>query len=628
MTRRTAVFPNLTRLALSLLVTLTLIVPIAYIAAPHLHRWVMLNQLTAQDAGDWRAALQYVRQHAGREPDVREQAIERLTTLNDTRFRQLVRVLDRAGVWTRQNAGDQTWLRWVTLLSESSQTANQQAALTELAKLPTHANDRRVIQTIERFITHGSAAVRETSLKTATLLYPAAQPKAPYISIFGQAIRDDAPRIARRAWIVLGLIEPKRGFPANWRTAPPSVAEAILWAVGRTNPSSKTVLIEAARDAPTPPRVRAMALYALAVNQHPNALTATVGSLFDSDGGKKSTPRPAILMHRAMRVLDHGPADALPWLKNITPDALIERLDAQLKRVTHNPAQHAASTQSTANNGPKSERGQRRGSNHNACVNAALHALAGRLTNPTAFINRATADSRRRLAVLEGLNEPLDRMQIDADMPPLLRIASVKAAHDPQAGWLEPVWSTDSPPLRDLACAVAARRFDRTTRAALIERLLNDLNDHHKQAGAIIAGLTGQQTELLQKRMTEENVWAVRVLMQVALWMQDEQNKGQSPIPLLQRRDLPRSTLLLALLHRKPTRALNHVFQDPGYSDQALMRFFDHHRAWQVWRPHLPSDAPRFWLWADSTLQRFQVQVLRQWYRLHHHRLTGQKAGP
>jgi hypothetical protein len=242
------------------------------------------------------------------------------------------------------------------------------------------------------------------------------------------------------------------------------------------------------------------------------------------------------------------------------------------------------------------------------------------MPDPARYLSRPENGNFPRLAVAEALKPPIQNITLEARAPLLLRAAATSISAQPDPEWLEPLWTE---PLGNLACAIAARRFNDQQNAALIQRLVPNLNDARKQAGAMLSGLTGLETKLLKKREAVEDMPTVKRVMRLGLWMQGEYELSRARIlGLLAPEDAPRSTILLALAKRQPQWALAYLLHDPGYSDRALATFFEHVRWWSVLRPHLSGDPPPFWYWADDRLQRFQVEVLRNWYLLNRHQLT------
>ena len=220
-----------------------------------------------------------------------------------------------------------------------------------------------------------------------------------------------------------------------------------------------------------------------------------------------------------------------------------------------------------------------------------------------------------------------------------LRIAAVAVSSAPEPADLRRALDSPMPAVRDSACVVAAERFSAEQNEALIKSLLADFSDNAKRSGAILAGLTGLQSQLLEKKMQDEDIWAVRQIHRLGVWMQgrlpemDEQVQG-----LLTRDDLPTTTILLAMLHRTPVDALEIILSprvdelqlDPsslnlpeteGDAPVSLKMLLVHYCWHRVLRRYLPEDAPPLSLWADDGLQQFQIDVLRNWYLVNRHLL-------
>jgi hypothetical protein len=209
-------------------------------------------------------------------------------------------------------------------------------------------------------------------------------------------------------------------------------------------------------------------------------------------------------------------------------------------------------------------------------------------------------------------------------------------------------FAADVTATRDLACIIAADRFTQAQNQQLAVDLLRSFNDNEKMSGAILAALTGvdtvatvnpefsseQRTDLVQYWAEHAPKWSLKTVMHVALWM-----RGQ-PIPnvpaegadgyiasMLVRDDLPWTTVMLALLHKKHPEATRFLFDArQALSDDPLdlsvdpLDLFDRHRWWRVFRRHRPDDRLVFWVWADPELEKFQVEVMRSWWLLHRHR--------
>jgi len=248
------------------------------------------------------------------------------------------------------------------------------------------------------------------------------------------------------------------------------------------------------------------------------------------------------------------------------------------------------------------------------------------------------ADSTQPLQQLEAMPIGQQRVAIRADMTDTLRLAAVAVTSDPQPKDLLRVFNSPLPFVRDRACVVAAERFSREQNEALIGSLLSDYSDDAKCSGAILAGLTGLGGELLDRKMQDEDIWSVQQIHKLGLWMQGRLPQMQRQVALLLTRDdLPTTTILLAMLHKDRTAALDYILsprtdepqfstealnlpEDEGDQPVALIKLLIHYRWWHVLKRYLPDDAPPLWLWADDQLQQFQLDILRDWYLVNRHR--------
>ncbi|MFW6060283.1 MAG: hypothetical protein ACODAQ_08875 [Phycisphaeraceae bacterium] len=579
--RRPRWLPHPLWLIVSLTITLAVLVPVAYVQLPDVYRWHTLNQLTADDLGERERALNYVIRHAGDDPAVRRGTIDRLESIEDqANFVQMVNALDRAGIWSRRHVSDDAWLRWLDILIEADEAGMRRVAAEELATLTHRADDARMHEMLAALLEDEQAPVREAALRTAALFVGEVEDATPLLRMIGQRTRDEAPSIARHAWILLGLIEPASGFSANWRQAPVEVAEAILWAAVKTNPDRPQPALEAWRDVELAKRLRAMGLYALSLADDPQDIAPIV-----RDAMETQTTDDAMLQRRRVLLAGHvlrrwPEALALP---SIEPRTLLAR--------------DSAFAWSMA---PRAE------------------ALTF-----TSEDELASVDAAALLAYLEGCDTGAVELAEVRPLSSMLRIAAARKMKSPRLRMLEPAFNSPHATVRDLACIVAIERFEEGQLDTLIASLLTDLNDDAKMSGAILAGLTGLQTDLLRERANQEDVWAVQKIMRVGLWMQGAAPAMTEQVPaLLTRRDVPRSTLLMALLHRRHPAGLDYLLAPHGELPSDLQRLLVHYRWWHVLERFLPDDAPSLWLWADEALHRFQIDVLRDWYLLHRGELT------
>jgi hypothetical protein len=590
---RHRVLPRITPLAISILVVLTLLVPAAYFSFPHLYRWRMLQGLNSADDDRRARALGYVAGLADENEAVRDGAIARLDDLNDRPFRDLVASLQAAESWDRALVGDGAWLRWIRLAADNEDAQARIAAAHLLAELPDLSGEARLRAVLEKLIADDDADVRFNTLFVAAELWAAGAQGVELEQLIASRTQDDEPAIARHAWLLLGLIDPLHGFVADWQDAPPDVAEAILWAAVRTNPRAIAPAAAALRDEHAALRVRAAGAYALSLSTDPAAQAALRTAIPDdlpSIGEEQM-----LVTWRA--ILGSQTTDPLPASPTALPEAL-------------QPLRFALAYQ-TAD-------------------------LPDEEPDPA-----AQTDWLHYLAALEGrdatANATASAPPLSEFTPPLHRLAYVAAGLSDDPNDLNPVFRSEVSTLRDLACLVAFERFDAATLESVVVNLLTDYNDAMKMSGGILAGLTGLQSELLAKRHEFEDQPDVRAVFRLGLWMQgrDELLDADGAMLLIDREALGiGSTVLLAMLHvgrfgNQPAvarTALDYLLNPRGEPEVDLRQLFDQLRWWRVLAFYLPElfdeqPPPRFWLWGDPMLQRFQIDVLRDWYLLQRHRL-------
>ncbi len=519
-----------TWLVASLLISMTAAVPLAYLTFPHIYRWRLLGWLDSDDLARRERALQYVMSQAPQDPRVLHGAVARLPRLADGPFVQLVTALNLAGLWHRPTIPDAAWFRWLDPLLTDAHPDARVLAAQRLADLHDLASDDRVIQRLTKLRGDADAHVRLNALAAAAELAGAARfrrldPTA-LDALVLDATRDSEPRIARDAYIFVGLLDTASGVSANWREAPPDVAEAIVWAAA---------------------------------------------------------------------VRDH---------KDMSPRLLAVAASARGEP----PAVHPGDWPPP------------------------LDALA-----------------RYETATIDALD-----IEIAPDTPDMLRLAAVAVTKDPRSEDLQPLFASDEPSMRDLACVVAADRLTPQQQEQLAGELLRSFDDRRKMSGAILCGLTGvrpraafidattgqalREVDLLPYRLQHEKVWAVQQVLRLAMWMQGEEvvdaqgavldRRRVCPALLSTPQDVPLTTVLLAMLHMRDPAALEYLLNPRGEERVDLVELFDQQRWWRVMRRYLPAGHPDFWWWADAELERFQVDVLRNWYLVHRVRIRTEWNSP
>jgi len=181
-------------------------------------------------------------------------------------------------------------------------------------------------------------------------------------------------------------------------------------------------------------------------------------------------------------------------------------------------------------------------------------------------------------------------------------------------------------PLRDVGCVIAARDLSADELDVLISDLLNDMNDQAKMSAAILSGMTGlhKDTLLRQSQSQSQNDWAVRRVLELGLWMQDASEDTDTQLAnWLMPGDIPRTTVLLAMLYREETRwqGLDTLLNPRGESPDDLPALLDDYGWWRVLNQYLPDGTPHWRPGGDSESQRLQVDMLRDWYLVNRKRL-------
>ncbi|MDX1683130.1 MAG: hypothetical protein R3336_08420, partial [Phycisphaeraceae bacterium] len=239
------------------------------------------------------------------------------------------------------------------------------------------------------------------------------------------------------------------------------------------------------------------------------------------------------------------------------------------------------------------------------------------------------------LAIVEGLPHDLIEIPVTANMPAAYRLAATRATTTPDIAVIHDLLSHPESTVRDRAVLIVINRFDDKTQTAVAESLLLSYDDRAKIAGALLAGLTdlrpkgranGRTVDILAYRARHEDVMAVAYLLRVGLWLQerveegyrsDEKHVAGFPGRLLMLDHLDRSTILVAMLARRPHEAIDFLFNPRGEVRFNLHELLDTYRWWPVLDHFLPEDAPDFSPWADPEAQYFQLDRLRDWAALY-----------
>jgi len=559
---------------------------------PWWHRHDMIGKLTDARLAQREKALNYVVRRAKTDEKIRSAAIDQLIVPDPVNFLQLVNALDQAGLWRRPTITAEPWLRWIKVLANAPLTATRLNATNQIADLVDLADQSQIHALLEALITDVDSMVRYRALVTIGQLAGAAKDSVPYETLIVNATNDSEHHIARCALIMLGFLGTQSGIVANWRNRPAPIAETILWTTLATHPDNPTPAIEAIQDKTVDSSVRAMAAYCLHLSPTDEAHHALVG----------------LIEMQAQSTLATG--QLLFWRALLAMNKPIDIEAANMNKLT----ERFNGTFSIKSNEPVT----------NPLVLSSLYRglLPVQLLLETLSPGRKPQQTLAILAVLEGLATNQHHIKMGPLVPEMLRLKAWAITENPQATDFRELFVSEEPAIANLACLVAVDRLPKQELARLVASLLIDFNDHAKCSGAILAGLTGYEPKLLEKKARDEDIWSVKQVMEIGLWMQGSRPKMADRISgLLSRDDLPKTTVLLAMLHQGQSQALEYLFNPDDEPRLDLIELFDQFRWWCVLERYLPDSAPPFWIWADPELQQFQLEVLRVWYILNRHAL-------
>lgn len=591
--------PNHSRLIYSLIATAVVIVPIVWFATPVVYRWTRLRHLTSDDPNLRQPALVYVARHADADPAVLRTAISKLDDPRDEVFRALIYAIDMARKWERPTIPDTAWLRWINLLATDAEPSGRIFAAQQLGQLHDHdlADDRRVADLVAGLLSDTDDDVRMNALIAAgELNVYAVRTHREWHALLHFATVDDNPQIARQAWLLAGLVSAAELSEQGLRDMTPYVAQAAAWAECQTTQGRRSddcLAKKLVRDPSLPMELRAAVAGTL------------IGQMFDERVQAMTHPlaQPTIPQSAAEQVF--------VWRLLLSGGETLSANERSLLQEHLTAARDAEDEATLAAVLPW------------ACV------AAYRLGEVTALPDFASpvATNLLALAALESPARLNDVASADfADTSELIHLLAVRREPTVNPAMLLPFMASDTPTVRELACMIAIDRLNEADLSELVRRSLLSFEDSAKMAGALLAGLTdsrptrevgSQQVDLLTDRMEHEDIWAVKQVMRLGLWMQGRLPEMDSTAAnLLSRNDIPRTHVLLAMLHRGDRTAYEVLFAPRGEPGIDLLQLLSGERWWYILRRYLPTSAPPLPLWADDDWKQMQIAILRDWYLL------------
>lgn len=570
---------------MSLLVTLGIVMALGGAYRPAIEHHIQLRRLMSDDFAAQRRAETYFATQLRDDEALRERMKRWVTDAEGDKAARLIAVVKQAGLW-----GPGFGRKWFSEVSDrlsNPDPAVRVRALHDLARLnwaegPSWDTDSACANMIElQYMVSASAMLSDPHVQYNTLLAAATLKHPVGKRVIRQATHDDDPTIARHAWIMIGLSDHAMPFdlPETLHDQPPSVAEAALFAAAMRNVDDVEWLMRNL--------------------QHPQL----------SDDVRDFLP---YIAHCA-----RGPwrESIVDWLRAqpVEPGPDTERLIWRMALAD-----------------PLQERGRELAASlpdHDAIGAAVASWRTIRNDELPDFTWRDDpAHELTALAQLQSLPVAGATVPLAGDLPDLARLYAVRGSSQSTPLDLLPVFASDQPTLRDVACHIAIQRFSRDGCDALILELLGSYDDPSRTAGAVLAGLTGTTNpkirEIIRRRAARDTVWLVQQHNRLAMMMLGEApDFADTARLMMDRDDVPRTTLIMALLHVGRLDALDWLINPLGEPPVKLRLLFDQLRWWEVLSIYLPQ-APEFWVWADPQLQDFQVDVIRDWYLMQRGHLT------
>lgn len=610
--------PHWWKLAISLVVTAAVVFPTLWWAQPHMVRRHVLDHLNSDNEQDRARALNYILRVGAKDPRVIHGVIDRMAQLNDDRFAHVMIVLDQLGMWRRPTIPPDQWLRWLSTLSAEKDPKARILAAQELAKLTDLNNHAAVLDMLERLMGDANTDVRYNTLVATSGLWSVNHNNDKLRHIIAKGSNDPEPEVARQTWIFLGLTGLPNDMKTNWRAVAPRAALPMFWTLTRAAPENPAAALEAIGDRQTPFAVRAAAIFSLAYAKSADAADALLEAM-SANANDTLSEEDAVVMWRAILA---GAA--------IDEPVRTQAQSVQLKRIVEQVAMHTWP--------------------NDAILAPLAIAATYRLGVPTTFQpsqaipqNEDLRPALAALAAAESVTSGVSPPPLYDNAPALYQLALVERLDKPDPSILLDVLADEMPMLRDQACVVAASRFTREQNTELARGLLVSFSDDGQRSGAFLAGLTDarprgrtesspsqeQDVDLLLSRLEIEDDWRQAQIFRVGLWMQGRLSEldGVGIEALLTRKDLPTTSLLLAMLHKRDHNALEYLLNPRGEPRMDLIDLLVHKRWWRVLKKYLPADAPLdLSLWADEEVQQFQIDVLRNWYLLESARISAPAA--
>ncbi|RMH10589.1 MAG: hypothetical protein D6698_17505, partial [Gammaproteobacteria bacterium] len=248
---------------------------------------------------------------------------------------------------------------------------------------------------------------------------------------------------------------------------------------------------------------------------------------------------------------------------------------------------------------------------YNALCAAAELAGSGKVPYAIDLVKRLTRDDNPVVAYHAGLFAYL--LKIPGSGPPdwVNKLPAVSHDQPFSLEQIQNLLSSVQAPLRDVGCVLAVRYLTKDQLAGLIQELLTSEDTNQVFSGAILSGMTGLSRDTLQQVLLSQDDWSKMAVIRLGRWLQGPVSEPDfRPAALLARPDIPRSTVILALLHAGDPLAWEALLNPKGEAPDDLLTLLTDFGWWRVLNTYLPEDAPRWHPTDDPVLQQHQIDLL------------------
>ena len=553
-----------------------------------------------------------------------------MATLNpetDAELLQVVDLLDTRLLWSKKWAPLDLWVRWLGVIAVSDSELTQAQTAQRLGELPEAADDPRIAASLGQLAGSKYDTVRNIVLNVLAGYAAIAEDPTEYEQLIFKLGEDENTIIARRAWMIVGHLDPFSGFAVKWKDADPVVAEAMLWASVKTDPENDKPAIDALKTEGYE------AAGALALNEwrRPQVPVSDADVLFQTLIKGANTQDEMVDAWRCILASkDYINAEA----SVIDPYGFGPVKDQKLAHL------HLAGRWVAAALTPKFDAEDPLSG---ALLTAHLEGLFDHGGNGGNAIKLLEVDPDwptfvRLLIAAHGVEGvDLDRLvgELPLSEPALLDLFTIaltyadndvidrfiRSAH-PQMVTMAALASSMKGYRPQLIKGINAA-FLRSNPDLDVEALRSKSDEELTKLGLSRIDALAPLLDAAEAAPPSANRAGEAKLLKLALWMRGDLGDDFTPTAeaMLFDEEVPTSTVLMSLLHRKRPVALDYLFGDLVTPRPDLHELFVQQRYWHVLRHFVDTTDLTLWLWGDPEAQAFQLEAMRQWYAVNRWRI-------